>query len=103
MMAGQGQGSVATNPTRPPPVWQPHTDILDMISFAIPEVLPAAMIRFAASVIETSIPPLRLAKTKIYWDADKVGNETLLNSLGQQLHDERRWIRRRKRLGDTQR
>jgi len=98
-----GHGSVA-----PPPVWQPPTDILEMLSFAIPEVLPAAMIRFAASVIETSIPALRSANTKIYWDSEKVGiaaggNEALLTSLGHHLQDERRWLRRRKRLGDTQR
>jgi hypothetical protein len=82
------------------PVWQPPTEILDMISFPIPEVLPAAMIRFAASVIETSIPPLRAPHTKIYWDSKKGGKERVL---GQHLQDERRWLRRRKRLGDTQR
>ncbi|KAL7543186.1 hypothetical protein ACHAXR_012599 [Thalassiosira sp. AJA248-18] len=87
-------GSVA------PPVWQPPTDILELLSSSIPEVLPAAMIRFAASVIETSIPPLRSANTKIYWEG---GGEALLTALGQHLHDERRWLRRRKRLGDTQR
>lgn len=86
-----------------PPVWQPPTDILDMLSFPIPEVLPAAMIRFAASVIETSIPPLHTPDTKIYWDSDNGGKERLLTVLGQYLQDERRWLRRRKRLGDTQR
>ena len=101
----QGQGSVMA----PQHVWQPPTDILEMLSsYAIPEVLPAAMIRFSASVVETSIPPLRKASTKIYWDSDKagispLGNEALLTVLGKQLHDERRWLRRRKRLGDTQR
>ncbi|KAL9191186.1 hypothetical protein ACHAXT_000892 [Thalassiosira profunda] len=93
-----------------PPAFQPHRDILEMLSFSIPEVLPAAMIRFAASVIETSIPPLRLANTKVYWDeSDKAGiaagsSEALLTArVGQDVHDERRWLRRRKRLGDTQR
>ena len=73
-------------------------------SVVIPEVLPAAMIRFAASAIETSVPPLRNASTKIFWESEKSGissggNEPLLNTLGRHLHDERRWLRRRKRLG----
>jgi hypothetical protein len=70
-----------------------------MISFPIPEVLPAAMIRFAANVIVTSIPPLRTQQTKIFWGSQKGVREVL----GQHLQDERRWLRRRKRLGDTQR
>ena len=98
----QGQDHVMA-----PPVWQPHRDILEMLSLHIPQVLPAAMIRFASSVIETSIPPLRSANTKVYWDADGLssgGNEAaLLKALGQHLQDERRWLRRRKRLGDLQR
>jgi len=102
-----GQESVMTEP---PPAFQPHADILDMIPFAIPEVLPAAMIRFTASVIETSIPPVRTADTKIYWDSpgkigvgNPVAGEILLNKVGNYIQDERRWLRRRKRLGDTQR
>ena len=91
---GGGQGSVMTAP----PVWQPPTDIIQMLSFPIPEVLPAAMIRFAGSVIEASIPPLRSLDTKIYWDSDN--EQSLITS---HLQDERRWLRRRKRLGDTQR
>ena len=58
-----GSESILTNP-----VWQPPTDILQMLGFIIPEVLPACMIRFASSSIENSIPPLRTRHTKIYWD-----------------------------------
>ena len=97
------QSSGRQIPTGPLPNWKPPTDILDMLSFPIPEVLPAAMIRFAASVNETSIPPLRTPNTKIYWDSEQGGKESLLTVLGQHLQDERRWLRRRKRLGDTQR
>lgn len=86
------------------PTINPPTDMLQMISHAIPEVLPAAMIRFAASAIETSIPPLRTKKTKIFWNPDKKNDsEFLLSSLGEILCEERRWLRRRRRLGDTQR
>lgn len=108
-----GPQSVVSSAAPPP---QPPRDILEMLSFTIPEVLPAAMIRFAASANETSIPPLRSADTKIYWDCPDGGgagthsptgggghSESLLNSLGRHLDDERRWLRRRKRLGDTQR
>jgi hypothetical protein len=90
-------------------IWEPPTDVLDMISCMIPEVLPAAMIRFAASVLETSIPPLRAEDTRIYWDSPykrgiaPEGCERLLSSLGQHIQDERRWLRRRKRLSDAQR
>lgn len=92
-----------------PSFLQPHMDVLDLTSCAIPEVLPAAMIRFAASVLETSIPPLRLENTKFFWDSpEKSGivledNERFLSSLDQHLQDERRWLRRRKRLCDAQR
>ncbi len=94
MMSGMG----------PAPTINPPTDMLQMISNTIPEVLPAAMIRFAASAIETSIPPLRTKETKIFWNPDKKNDsEFLLNSLGEYLCEERRWLRRRRRLGDTQR
>jgi hypothetical protein len=88
----------------PAPTINPPRDMLQMISHTIPEVLPAAMIRFAASAIETSIPPLRTKKTKIFWNPNKMNDsEFLLNSLGEHLREERRWLRRRRRLGDTQR
>ena len=67
------------------------------------------MIRFASSILETSIPPLRSEHTKIYWESTEKGGvvsegiESLLSSLDQHLQDERRWLRRRKRLGDAQR
>ena len=61
-----------------------------------PEVLPAAMIRFASSV---SIPPLRSVDTKIYWDSENCEHSLIMLY----VQDERRWLRRRKRLGDTQR
>jgi hypothetical protein len=78
--------------------------MLKMISHTIPEVLPAAMIRFAASSIETSIPPLYTKQTKLFWNPQQPNDtEYLLNSLGEHLRDERRWLRRRRRLGDTQR
>jgi len=93
------QSSVRRIPSADLPAWQPPSDILDMLSFPIPEVLPAAMIRFAASVNETSIPPLRTQLTKIFWDSKQGVREVL----SQHLQDERRWLRRRKRLGDTQR
>lgn len=90
--------------------WDQTMDVLELISLTtIPEVLPAAMIRFAASVLETCIPPLRSEDTRIYWDSpEQTGialerNERLLSSLDQHLQDERRWLRRRKRLGDAQR
>ena len=98
-MLSNPQSSVRRIPAADLPAWQPPTDILDMISFPIPEVLPAAMIRFAANVIVTSIPPLRTQQTKIFWGSQKGVREVL----GQHLQDERRWLRRRKRLGDTQR
>ena len=98
-MVSNPQSSDRRNPAVDLPAWQPPTDILDMLSFPIPEVLPAAMIRFAASVIETSIPPLRTQHTKIFWGSKKGVKEVL----GEHLQDERRWLRRRKRLGDTQR
>ena len=89
------------------PVWQPPRDVLEMLSFDIPEVLPAAIIGFAVSVNQL-LPPVRSANTKIYWDMEKSGNssgtkEALLTPLGQHLLDERRWLRRRKQLSDTQR
>ena len=94
MMSGMGAA----------PTINPPTDMLQMISHTIPEVLPAAMIRFAASAIETSIPPLLTKKTKIFWNPNKKNDsEFLLNSLGEHLREERRWLRRRRRLGDTQR
>ena len=64
-----GSESILTNP-----VWQPPTDILQMLGFIIPEVLPACMIRFASSSIENSIPPLRSRNTKIYWDDSTTDN-----------------------------
>ena len=86
------------------PTINPPPDMLQMISHAIPEVLPAAMIRFAASAIETSIPPLLTKETKIFWNPKKKNDaEFLLNTLGDYLREERRWLRRRRRLGDTQR
>lgn len=94
MMSGAG----------PVPTITPPTDMLKMISHTIPEVLPAAMIRFAASSIETSIPPLHTKETKLFWNPHQPNDtEYLLNSLGEHLRDERRWLRRRRRLGDTQR
>jgi hypothetical protein len=94
MMSGLGPASTIN----------PPTDMLQMISHTIPEVLPAAMIRFAASSIDTSIPPLRTKKTKIFWNPTKKNDsEFLLSSLGEHLREERRWLRRRRRLGDTQR
>ena len=90
-------------------ILEPPTDVLELVSCNIPEVLPAAMIRFASSILETSIPPLRSKHTKIYWESTEKGGvvpegiESLLSSLDQHLQDERRWLRRRKRLGDAQR
>lgn len=90
-------------------ILEPPTDVLELVSCNIPEVLPAAMIRFASSILETSIPPLRSEHTKIYWESTEKGGvvpegiESLLSSLDQHLQDERRWLRRRKRLGDAQR
>jgi len=91
-----GSESILTNP-----VWQPPTDILQMLGFIIPEVLPACMIRFASSSIENSIPPLRTTNTKIYWEDSTTDNwQSLVITM---VQDEQRWLRRRKRLGDTQR
>ena len=90
-------------------VCEPPVDVLELISGCIPEVLPAAMIRFSASVLETCIPPLRSENTRIYWDWSEnmgialEGNERLRSSFDQHLQEERRWLRRRKRLGDAQR
>jgi hypothetical protein len=85
------------------PTINPPTDMLQMISHPIPEVLPAAMIRFATLSIE-AIPPLRTKESKIFWNPKKKNDvEFLLNSLGQHIREERRWLRRRRRLGDTQR
>lgn len=114
-------------------VWQRPTDVLDMISVTIPEVLPGrceifihltstfrrlcfasrssssgAMLRFAANV---AVPRGRSASSKVYWNPSKSGDGSrslgghgsLLHTLSQYLHEERRWLRRRKRLGDTQR
>ena len=87
---------------------RPVVDVVSSLRFHIPEVLPAAMIRFAASAGDTSVPSLRSGKTKIIWSTDNTGiasgeNEQLLITLGRHIHDERRWLRRRKRLGDAQR
>ena len=66
------------------------------------------MLRFAANV---AVPRGRSASSKVYWNPSKNGDGSrsigghgsLLHTLSQYLHEERRWLRRRKRLGDTQR
>jgi len=77
------------------------TSAVDNFRIIIPEVLPAAMIRFAASVIDCT-PVLHDAQTKIIWKEEQTQQQ--MNSIIlQHINDERRWIRRMKRLGDTQR
>lgn len=66
------------------------------------------MLRFAANV---AVPRGRSASSKVYSNSSKSGDGSrslgghgsLLHTLSQYLHEERRWLRRRKRLGDTQR
>ena len=67
----------------------------------IPEVLPAAMIRFAASAID-STPRLYDSQTKIFWKEDQT-QQQIQSIIVQLINKERRWIRRMKRLGDAQR
>lgn len=74
---------------------------VDTFRVVIPEVLPAAMIRFASSVIDCT-PALKTAKTKIIWKEEHT-QQQMQSIIVQQINDERRWIRRMKRLGDTQR
>lgn len=67
----------------------------------IPEVLPAAMIRFAASAID-SAPRLYDPQSKIVWEDDQT-QQQMQSIILQHINKERRWIRRMKRLGDAQR
>jgi hypothetical protein len=76
-------------------------DIVETFRVIIPEVLPAAMIRFTASVIDC-IPPLRVAQSKIVWTEEQ-SQQQMHSIILQLINDERRWIRRIKRLSDTQR
>ena len=76
-------------------------NILDKFRVVIPEVLPAAMIRFAASVTDCT-PTLLEAQSKIAWKEGQTQQQmqsVILNNINEQ----RRWIRRLKRLGDAQR
>ena len=83
----------------------PGADILpnavESFRVVIPEVLPAAMVRFAASVIDCT-PTLRDADSKIIWEEDQT-QQQMQSIILQLINEERRWIRRLKRLGDTQR
>eukprot|EP00804_Cyclotella_cryptica_P007102 CCRYP_014537-RE/>CCRYP_014537-RE protein AED:0.03 eAED:0.03 QI:291/1/1/1/0.9/0.81/11/143/2162 len=76
-------------------------DIVETFRVIIPEVLPAAMIRFAASVIDC-IQPLRVARSKIVWKEEQ-SQQQMQSIILRLINDERRWIRRIKRLSDTQR
>lgn len=79
----------------------PDHMIPNVVDVNIPEVLPAAMIRFAASVIDC-IPPLRVAQSKIFWTEEQ-SQQQMHSIILRLINDERRWIRRIKRLSDTQR
>ena len=89
----------------------------------IPEVLPAAMLRFASSVSEMALPPLRSADSKISLkirsqrrrqsragsDGDDStgmtgGEESCLaDAVGRAIWEEQRWLVRRQRVGNAQR
>jgi hypothetical protein len=84
-----------------PPVIELMPSAVDTFRAVIPEVLPAAMIRFAASVIDCT-PTLRDADSKIIWKEDQT-QQQMQSVILQLINGERRWIRRMKRLGDTQR
>ena len=76
-------------------------DIVETFRVIIPEVLPAATIRFAASAIDCT-PSLRTAQSKIVWKEEQ-SQQQMQSIVLQQINDVCRWIRRFKRLGDIQR
>lgn len=83
------------------PGTEPFPDAVESFRVLIPEVLPAAMVRFAASVIDCT-PTLKSAESKIIWKEDQT-QQQMQSMILQLINEERRWIRRIKRLGDTQR
>lgn len=112
-IGGNSFSSYSFDVSNPQSSWRPITpghefempeimpDIVETFRVIIPEVLPAAMIRFAASAIDCT-PSLRTAQSKIVWTEEQ-SQQQMQSIVLQQINDERRWIRRLKRLGDTQR
>ena len=72
----------------------------------IPEVLPAAMLRFAASVSEMAVPPLRTSDSTIRVEGAQshLKNERSVGEVvGRAVWEAQRWLVRRQRVGNAQR
>ena len=78
----------------------------------IPEVLPAAMLRFASSVSEMALPSLRSSSSPVSLNLDgshgskaevDSGDPSYANIIGRTIWEEQRWLVRRQRVGNAQR